>query len=36
MKTVANRIIEFVDGRAIDRRITFDEYVEMKKAEDAE
>jgi ATPase subunit of ABC transporter with duplicated ATPase domains len=35
-ETVANRIIEFVDGRAIDRRITFDEYVEMKKAEDAE
>ena len=35
-ETVANRIIEFKDGRAIDRRITFEEYVELKKAEEAE
>ncbi|MBO4831471.1 MAG: ATP-binding cassette domain-containing protein [Oscillospiraceae bacterium] len=35
-ETVANRIIEFADGKAIDRRITFDEYVELKKAEETE
>ena len=35
-ETVANRIIEFKDGRAIDRKITFEEDVELKKAEEPE
>ena len=29
MQTVANRIIEFADGKIIDRRMNYDEYVEM-------
>ncbi len=31
-QTVANRIIEFTDdGKIIDRRVTYDEYIEMMK-----
>lgn len=34
IQTVANRIIEFKDGGIIDRRMTYDEYVEQQlKAE---
>ena len=32
METVANRIIEFIDGKAYDRRMTYDEYVDMMRA----
>ena len=32
MQTVANRIIEFSDGRIIDRHMNYDEYVEMMRA----
>ena len=33
IQTVANRIIEFVDGKIIDRVMTYDEYVESMKVE---
>ena len=33
IQTVANRIIEFKSGRIIDRRMTYDEYVEAMKLE---
>ena len=29
METVANRIIEIKDGKIIDRKMNYDEYVEM-------
>jgi ATPase subunit of ABC transporter with duplicated ATPase domains len=35
IQTIANRIIEFVDGgRIIDRTMTYDEYIEMKRAQE--
>jgi ATPase subunit of ABC transporter with duplicated ATPase domains len=37
IQTVANRIIEFTDeGKIIDRTMTYDEYIEMKRAQEAE
>ena len=36
IQTVANRIIEFTDdGKIIDRTMTYDEYIEMKRAQEA-
>jgi ATPase subunit of ABC transporter with duplicated ATPase domains len=36
IQTVANRIIEFTgDGRIIDRIMTYDEYIEMKRKQEA-
>jgi ATPase subunit of ABC transporter with duplicated ATPase domains len=35
IQTVANRIIEFTDdGRIVDRTMTYDEYIEMKRAQE--
>lgn len=33
IETVANRIVEFIDGGIVDRTMTYDEYVESVKAE---
>jgi len=36
IQTVAGRIIEFIDGgKIIDRTMTYDEYIEMKRAQEA-
>jgi ATPase subunit of ABC transporter with duplicated ATPase domains len=36
VQTVANRIIELKDGHITDRRMTYDEYVELKRSQQAE
>jgi ATPase subunit of ABC transporter with duplicated ATPase domains len=34
IQTIANRIIEFVDGgKIVDRTMTYDEYIELKRAQ---
>jgi ATPase subunit of ABC transporter with duplicated ATPase domains len=36
IQTVANRIIELKDGKITDRKMTYDEYIERKRAESEE